>query len=169
MLHYCVAALAGRAQATTLLRRQNLASKGHSEALSRSSPLLLNPDWPWQDIGFGWSDHVIWEDGPVHAEDRGHQRHIVVAPDTAVIVDDVGWYPNDPKWHMNTYEFVMIRYKPQLPGLWLRFWTGGRRSRLLPSFRSSLRALGSTREENTAYWIVLQVVIERIPIARESA
>jgi hypothetical protein len=35
LLLYCVAALTGRAQATPLVRRQNLLSKSHSKALPR--------------------------------------------------------------------------------------------------------------------------------------
>jgi hypothetical protein len=60
----------------------------------------------------------------VHPEDRGHQRHIIVAPDTAVIVDDIGWNADDPKRHVNTDIFVVIRYKLDLPSLRLSFWSG---------------------------------------------
>ena len=85
---------------------------------------LLQPDRQWQDVGFGWSDDVVWEYWPVHPEDRGHQRHIIVAPDTTVIVDDIGWSADDPKRHVNTGIFVVIRYKLDLPSLRLSFWSG---------------------------------------------
>ena len=103
----------------------------------------------------------------MHAEDRGHQRHIIVAPDTAVIVDDIGWNADDPKRHVNTDIFVVIRYKLDLPCLRLRFWSGRCWPRLFPCFRSSLGVLGSAREKNSTYRIVLQVVVERVRIARK--
>jgi hypothetical protein len=57
----------------------------------------------------------------VHAEDRGHQRHIIVTPDTAVIVDDIGWNADDPKRNVNPDIFVVINYKLDLPSLRLSF------------------------------------------------
>ena len=60
----------------------------------------------------------------MHAEDRGHQRHIIVAPDTAVIVDDIGRNADDPKRHVNTDVFVVVTDKLDLPSLRLSFWSG---------------------------------------------
>ena len=60
----------------------------------------------------------------MHSEDRCHQRHIIIAPDTAVIVDDIGWNADDPKGHVNADIFVVIRDKLDLPSLGLSFWSG---------------------------------------------
>ena len=95
-----------------------------SDFFTGSVRLLLHLDRRWQDVGLGGKNDVVSEDWPVHAEDSGHQRHVIVAPDTAVIVDDIGWNADDPKRHVNTDIFVVIRYKLDLPSLRLSFWSG---------------------------------------------
>ena len=103
----------------------------------------------------------------MHAEDCRHQCHIIIAPDTAVIVDDIGWNANDPKRHVNPDILVVIPHKLDLPSLPLIFGSGRRRPRLFPRLRSSLGVLGSAGEENSADWIVLQVIVERVRITRK--
>ena len=98
----------------------------------------------------------------MHSEDRCHERHIIVAPDAAMIVDDVGWNADDPKRDVHTDVFVPIRDKLDLPCLRLGFrrrfcWT-----RLLPRLRRSLGVFGSAGEKNSTHRIVLQVVLERV-------
>ena len=84
-----------------------------------------------------------------------------------MIVDDIGWNADDPKRHVNTDVFVVIRYKLDLPSLRLTFWSGRCRPRLFPCFRSSLGVFGSAGEKNSTYRIVLQVVVEGVRIARK--
>src|ERR1700731_4811690 len=135
-------------------------SADRSKATSTRS--LLQLDLRWQDIRFGGNDNVIGQDWPVHSEDGCHERHIIVAPDASVIVDDVGWNADDPKRDVHTDVFVPILHELDLPCLrfgfrrrfcWLRFFT---------CLRSSLGVFGSAGEKNSTYRIVLQVVLERV-------
>ena len=98
----------------------------------------------------------------MHSEDRRHQRHIIVAPDTAMIVDDIGWNADDPKRDVNPDIFVPIRHKLDLPCLRLGDRRGFCWTRMLPRFRSSFGVFGSAGKKNSTDRIVLQVVFKRV-------
>ena len=68
----------------------------------------------------------------MHTKDRGHQRHIIVAPNAAVIVDDLGWNADNPKRHVNT-RIVFVLNKLDVPDLRISLsvqWYDERASRL---------------------------------------
>jgi hypothetical protein len=80
----------------------------------------------------------------MHAENCRHQSHIIIAPDTAVIVDDIGWNTNNPKRHVNPDILVVIPHKLDLPSLPLIFGSRRRRLDFFPASAAvseSLRAL----------------------------
>jgi hypothetical protein len=66
----------------------------------------------------------------MHAEDGRHQGHVVVAPDTTVVIDDIGWDTHNPKGDMDSDVLVVFRHKLYLPSLRLGGGSGGSRERL---------------------------------------
>ena len=58
----------------------------------------------------------------MHPKDGGHHGHIVIAPDTAVIVNDLRRDTNDPKGHVDTSLLVVTVNKTDLPALRDLLW-----------------------------------------------
>lgn len=63
----------------------------------------------------------------MYPEDCGHQCHVIIALDTAVIIDDISRDTDDPERHVHTLVFVVAPNEVDLPGVRDIFWALVRR------------------------------------------